>query len=146
MATKEIFIGTDGSGTPFIHQGGLVLLEDDDDLVIAPHTTAGWQWTLTFLDRNDIDQAALSAEEKQILVGGSLFSETSYTSEVEDTGVTIPEPVSPGEADAELLTEDSTVELIAEDAAIFEEGLFVYEVSVGGGMSITGRVRRRRQL
>jgi hypothetical protein len=146
MPIKEILIGTDENGNPIILQGNPILLEDDDELVLAPHTTAGWQWVVTFQEQHEIDQAVLSDEEKQILVGGSLFDEKSYTSEVEETGVTIPVPLIPGEADAEVLTEDLDVELIPDASGLFEEGLFVYEVSVGNGITTTGRVRRRRQI
>jgi hypothetical protein len=146
MPIKEILISLDENGNPIIVQGNPILLEDGDELVLAPHTTVGWQWTLTFLERNQINEAELSEEEKQILVGGSLFEETSYASEVENTEVTIPVPMIPGEADAEILTEDLDVELLPDASGLFEEGLFVYEVSVGSGITISGRIRRRRQI
>ena len=146
MPIKEILIGTDANGDPIILQGNPSLLEDNDELAIVPYTTAGWQWVVTFQERHEIDQASLSDEEKRILVGGSLFDEKSYASEVDVTGVPISAPLIPDEIDAEVLTENLGVDLIPDDSGLFEEGLFVYEVSVGNGITTTGRVRRRRPI
>ncbi|HEX4948321.1 MAG TPA: hypothetical protein VFZ34_16725 [Blastocatellia bacterium] len=146
MSTQQIFIGRDADGNPLILEGEAILVDNDDELALLPRTTSGWQWTVRFLDRNEIDQTQLSPEEQQILVGGTLFDDTTYVSEQVPVEEGIPEPINGAEADAELLSENLGVELLADASGAFAEGLFLYEVSVGNNTIITGRLRRRRPI
>ena len=146
MPTQQIFIGKDDNGNPLLLEGASILLDNGDELALSPRTTSGWQWTLRFLSRNEIDLSQLTPEEQQILVGGSLFEESSYSSSPPPPGEgNIAEAETAADADADLLTEDQDVQLLP-DGLGFEEGLFLYEVSVDGGTTISGRIRRRRPI